>query len=145
MIYITVTFDQAVSVTGTPFLMLETGDTARPAVYASGTGTNELCFVYTVQPGDLAQDLDYKAASAFILNGAAIVTEGRAVQADLTLPVPGSAESLSGNKNIRIDAVSPSAILISGKNLLAVIRHPDPYRSGRTFDSRVLVRDSVPD
>ena len=51
VIPITVTFDEAVAVTGTPLLTLETGTTDRNLNYASGTGTTTLSFSYTVQSG----------------------------------------------------------------------------------------------
>jgi len=44
-----VTFSEAVTVTGTPQLTLETGATDRVVNYVSGSGTNTLTFNYTVQ------------------------------------------------------------------------------------------------
>jgi len=49
VIPITVTFSEAVTVTGTPQLTLETGATDRVVNYVSGSGTNTLTFNYTVQ------------------------------------------------------------------------------------------------
>ncbi len=57
---ITITFNEAVNVTGTPQLTLETGATDRIINYTSGTGTNTLTFNYIVQTGDVSADLDYK-------------------------------------------------------------------------------------
>ncbi|HSF28150.1 MAG TPA: hypothetical protein VLA53_03890, partial [Nitrosopumilaceae archaeon] len=51
-IAVTVTFSQAVTVTGTPQLLLETGATDRQANYVSGSGTTALTFNYVVQAGD---------------------------------------------------------------------------------------------
>lgn len=52
----TVTFDQAVAVTGTPRLSLSVGSDARFADYVSGSGTASLVFTYTVSGTDLAMD-----------------------------------------------------------------------------------------
>jgi hypothetical protein len=71
-INITVTFDAAVNVTGTPQLQLETGTTDRFANYASGSGTTALTFNYVVQPGDTSADLEYLATNALTLNGGTI-------------------------------------------------------------------------
>ena len=56
---IQVTFPEAVYVTGTPQLELETGGTDRTVDYVSGSGTNTLTFTYTVQAGDTSSDLDF--------------------------------------------------------------------------------------
>ena len=101
-IAITVTFDKAVAVTGTPQLALNSGGTA---TYSSGTGTTTLTFTYTVATGQSSADLDYSSANALMLNGGTIkeVTSGQ--NANLTLPAPGSAGSLAANKNIVINTV----------------------------------------
>ena len=52
VIDIDVIFDQAVTVTGTPQITLETGDTDRVVNYSSGSGGTALTFDYTVQAGD---------------------------------------------------------------------------------------------
>ena len=57
---IQVTFSEAVNVTGTPQLALNTGGTAN---YASGSGTSTLTFTYTVAAGQNATDLDYAATA----------------------------------------------------------------------------------
>ena len=48
----TVSFSEAVDVTGTPTLALQIGENSRPAVYDSGGGSSELVFSYTVVEGD---------------------------------------------------------------------------------------------
>ena len=51
-IQVRVDFGDAVSVTGTPYVVLNIGGAARRATYASGSGTRYLNFEYTVQTGD---------------------------------------------------------------------------------------------
>ena len=97
-------FSEAVAVTGTPTLSLETGSTGTQASYISGSGSRLLTFAYTVVIDDFATDLDYVSSTALELNGgtiAATTTPNRA--AVLTLPEPGTRGSLSSNKNIAIN------------------------------------------
>ncbi|MCX7920965.1 MAG: S-layer homology domain-containing protein [Clostridia bacterium] len=117
-IAITVTFDKAVDVTGSPVLHLETGATDHDAVYAGGTGTTTLTFDYVVQPGDTSADLDYMAAASLVLNGGTIKNAGTTVNATLTLAAPGAAGSLGSSRAIKIDTTAPTAINISGQNTL---------------------------
>ena len=61
---ITVTFSEAVTVTGNPTLTLETGSTDAVVTYTSGSGSTTLTFTYTVFAGDNSTDLDYVSTSA---------------------------------------------------------------------------------
>jgi len=65
------TFNEAVTVTGTPRLTLTIGSTTRYADYLSGTGTSTLNFRYTVQAGDADAD-GIAVASPIDLNGGTI-------------------------------------------------------------------------
>lgn len=106
VISIQVTFSAAVTVTGTPQLLLETGTTDRTIDYASTSGST-LTFNYTVQAGDNSTDLDYKDASSLTLNGGTITSGG--ISASLVLPAPGAAGSIGAIKAIVVDAIPPSA------------------------------------
>ena len=55
-IQVTATFDEAVTVTGDPVINVEVGSNSRPAAYASGSGTTELVFEYTVVAADTDSD-----------------------------------------------------------------------------------------
>ncbi|UEM24124.1 Ig-like domain-containing protein [Skermanella mucosa] len=104
---IQVEFNQAVTVTGTPQLTLETGTTDRAVNYVSGSGTSTLTFTYTVQAGDTSADLDFASAAALALNGGTILdSAGNA--ATLTLATPGATGSLGANKAIVIDTTAPT-------------------------------------
>ncbi|MBT9512428.1 MAG: DUF4347 domain-containing protein [Acidovorax sp.] len=107
VIAIEVTFNEAVTVAGTPQLTLETGTTDRMADFAFGSGTSTLTFNYTVQAGDTAADLDYLSTAALSLNGGSIL-DGASNPAVLTLAAPGAAGSLGANKNIVIDGIAPA-------------------------------------
>ncbi|MFA5092326.1 MAG: hypothetical protein WC543_00015 [Candidatus Omnitrophota bacterium] len=102
VIPITVTFSEAVTVSGTPQISLSTGYPTTTAVnYVSGSGTTELLFNYTVALGNESADLDYVGTTALALNSGSIVdVAGNA--ANLTLPSPGASGSLGANKAIVI-------------------------------------------
>jgi hypothetical protein len=55
-----VQYSHPVLVTGTPYLVMESGDVDQRAPYRSGSGTDLLTFRYTVLPGDASPMLDYK-------------------------------------------------------------------------------------
>ncbi len=69
---ITITFDAAVNVTGTPRVQLETDTTDQYATYTTGTGTTTLTFQYTIQASDNSTDLEYLSTTALELNGGTI-------------------------------------------------------------------------
>ena len=91
-ISIQVTFSEAVTVTGTPQLTLETGGSDAVVDYASGSTTNVLTFTYTVGAGENSTDLDYASTTALALNGGTIQDVG-GTNATLTLAAVGDAGS----------------------------------------------------
>ncbi len=115
VISIQVNFSEAVTVTGTPQLTLETGASDRAINYASGSGTSTLTFSYAVQAGDNSNDLDYVATNSLALGGGTI-KDAAGNNAALTLPSPRATNSLGANKSLVIDGVVPSvaSIVISG-------------------------------
>ncbi|MEJ2766993.1 DUF4347 domain-containing protein, partial [Photobacterium sp. MCCC 1A19761] len=114
-IALTVSFDEAVTVTGSPRLLLETGNTDRYAIYTSGSGSTALVFEYLVQEGDTASDLDYTGTTALELNSGTI-KDSNGNAADLTLASPGSANSLGANKAIVIDTTQPTVTTFSASD-----------------------------
>ena len=94
-------------VTGTPQLSLETGDIDGIANYASGNETVTLTFNYIVKEGDTSPDLEYMSTTALSLNGGSIKNLFDK-DAEITLPEPGAANSLSANKGIVVDGVIPT-------------------------------------
>jgi len=101
-ISIQVTFNEVVTVTGTPKLQLNSAGSAN---YVSGSGTNTLTFTYTVAAGENNPHLDELSTRALILNGGTI-SEPTGDPAILTLPAPGAAGSLGANKNLVISTLS---------------------------------------
>src|SRR6185437_17179517 len=116
-IHVQITFNEPVTVTGAPTLALNTAP-ARTATYASGSGTGTLTFDYTVQAGDTSAHLDYVTAASLALSGGTI-RDTATNAATLTLPAPGGASSLGGQKNIVIDTTGPvvTSTTVSGSTL----------------------------
>lgn len=90
-----VTFTQPVKVSGTPVLRLETGANDATASY-KGLSTDKytLLFEYTVRPTDQSNNLECVNISALSVVGGIIVNENDEAMT-LTLPIPGSENSLS--------------------------------------------------
>ncbi|NVM46829.1 MAG: hypothetical protein HWN79_18130, partial [Candidatus Lokiarchaeota archaeon] len=109
-INIIIIFSESVYVTGTPRLTLETGSADAIIGYTSGSGTDTLIFTYIVASGDNSEDLDYESVNALSLNGGSI-KDSVGNDAVLILPAPGTAGSLSFNKNLIIEtAVEPDGL-----------------------------------
>lgn len=103
VITIQVSFNEAVTVTGTPQLALATGSPATTAVnYSSGSGSTTLVFNYTIAAGNSSADLDYVNSAALALNGGTI-NDASGNAAALALAAPGAAGSLGNNKALVID------------------------------------------
>ncbi|MFA6524617.1 MAG: hypothetical protein WC264_03930 [Candidatus Paceibacterota bacterium] len=104
-ISIHVVFSKPVEVTGSPSLGINTGNpTETQAEYESGSGTDTLIFVYNIAPSNSSSDLDYSSIDSLSLNSGSIKdTDGN--DTSVILPIPNSAHSLSGNKDIKIDTI----------------------------------------
>ena len=83
VINITVTFNEAVTVTGTPQIDLTIGTTVRQADYQSGSTTTQLLFQYKVQATDEDTDGASINANGLKLNGGSIKNNASTVNANL--------------------------------------------------------------
>gem|GEM_PF-3275777 len=129
VITIEVEFSEEVTVTGTPTLALATGATPALATYGSGSGTTVLTFVYVVAAGDTAADLDATGSDALSTAGGSI-RDAQSVDADLTLPVPGSAGSLSVNRALVVDPTAWQFVLdVSNTQTAALVLGMNPDAS----------------
>jgi hypothetical protein len=103
-------FSEAVTVSGSPELTLNTGTPNGVAAYSGGSGSSILEFSYTAAAPDESADLDYTAVNALDLNGGTIIdTATGLVNAILTLAAPGTPGSLGANRDIVIDTEAPAA------------------------------------
>ena len=144
VITITVVFSEAVTVNtsgGTPQLTLETGSTDQTASYASGSGTTTLAFSYTVQDGDTASDLNYKATSSLALNGATI-QDAAGNSATLTLPATGGSDSLAANSALVIDTTAPTVLSVSSSTADGTYTTGDGITINVLFSKVVTVNTS---
>ena len=97
------TFAEAVDVTGRPFVYLNVGGAVRKAVFASGSGSANLDFAFTVQAADFDANGVSVCSSRLLdrgcgrvqLDGGAIVASADALVADLVLPAQ---DDQSGHK-----------------------------------------------
>ena len=138
LIPIVVTFDDLVSVTGTPILLLETGIQDAEAYYASGSGQTTLTFNYIVGEGEIASDLDYTSYSALTDSAGAIVDEN-GNNADLNLPIPGTSFSLSTSSAIVIDGIVPEINMVTSSAPNGTYKMGDVIPISATFSEVVNV------
>lgn len=120
---------------GTPTLLLETGAVDRTATYTSGSGTTTLIFSYIVQTGDSSSDLDYTSVSALSTNSGTIRNASNA-DAILTLPAPGTIDSLGANKALFIDGIAPAVLSVGVPN-------PYIFKNGENIDLAVTFSEPV--
>ncbi|HEY3824389.1 MAG TPA: dockerin type I domain-containing protein, partial [Bryobacteraceae bacterium] len=129
-IAITVMFNKAVNVIGTPQLALNSGGAAS---YASGSGSSILTFVYVVAAGQNSTRLDALSNGALLLNGGTI-QDASTTAANLLLPTPGAAGSLGANTDIVIDTTAPTVVSYSVQwgaqtyNLAGSLRNRLPWQ-----------------
>ncbi|CAH9056592.1 hypothetical protein PSECIP111951_01492 [Pseudoalteromonas holothuriae] len=135
---VTVGFNEAITVTGSPTITLETGTTDRTATYSSGSGSDTLSFAYTVQSGDVSSDLSYTSTSALALAGGTLNDAGGNA-ATLTLVTPGATNSLSANKALVIDGVAPVVSSVSSTTTNGLYKVGDSIVVTVTFDDAVTV------
>ena len=101
-----VSFNESVTVVGSPQIKLQTNNGNQYATYSGGSGSQNIDFTYTVASGDNTTDLDYTSTSALELNGGTI-QDGAGNDATLTLASPGANYSLSHNKDLVLDTTPP--------------------------------------
>ena len=109
VISINVNFNEQVTVSGIPRLLLETGPNDANIDYISGNNSNTLTFNYTVRSGDTTNNLNYNNINS--LTGT--ITDSVGNNANLTLPTLSSTNSLGGNSNIIIDTTSPTILNVT--------------------------------
>ena len=135
-ISITISFDDLITVTGTPQLTLETGSIDATADYSSGTGTDLLTFTYTVATGDTSSDLGYAGVNALSLNSGTM-RDASGNNVNLMLPSPGDSLSLSGSKALVVDGVLPSVINVTSS------MNNGFYNVGDTLDISVQFNENM--
>jgi hypothetical protein len=136
VISIQVTFNEAVTVSGTPQITIETGSTDRVVNYTSGSGTSTLTFDYTIQAGDTSSDLTYLATNALALNSGTIKNSSN-LDAVLTLASPSAAGSLAANKAIVVDTTLPTVTSFSSTT------SDGAYKAGAVINITATLSEAV--
>ena len=112
-IEVTVTFDREVTVTGTPRIQLRVGGGAavnlKWADYESGTGAEELVFVYVVQPGDSDDNGIYIEDDELELNSGTIQGVDDDVAAELGYDGPGQQDGHKVDGSLNPSVAAPGA------------------------------------
>ena len=89
-----------------PSVAMDVGPVPRHAAYSGFDGNQTMIFKYVVMDGDHASDLEYDGSGALDLKSNLLRTAGNdAAVILLPLPEPGTANSLSHNKDIRINTL----------------------------------------
>ncbi len=138
IIIVTVAFTEAVTVTGTPQLTMETGSTDAVAVYTSGSGNDTLIFTYIVAACDTSSDLDYSSTTSLALNTGTIV-DADSTSAYLTLPTMGAANSLGASKDLVIDGVLPTVSTVTSTTADGTYTMGDSIEITIIFNEAVIV------
>lgn len=90
-ITVTLTYDQAVTVVGNPYVLLTLTSGTVNCAYSSGSGTNQLVFVYTVQANDFCGS-GFVCAGTITLNGGTITNGGHDAALTFTPTGPSGAD-----------------------------------------------------
>ncbi len=133
-ISVKVTFSEVVTVTGTPQLEIAVGSNNRQANYASGTGSTELTFSYTVVAGDADSDGIAVAADKLTLNGGTI-QDAASNNATLTHA------ALAAQSSHKVDGVKPT---VSGApSVTSAAGSDNTYAIGDTISVKVTFNENV--
>ncbi len=125
----TVNYSRAVTVTGSPRMVLYVGDPIRYATYAAGSGTTSIVFSYTVTPGFPAPT-GIRTTGVIQLNGG---TMKDVSTADAVLTFPGQTYP-------SVIVVSPPPT-ITAVNLPVII--PSPYLAYQSFQLTVVFSEPM--
>jgi uncharacterized repeat protein (TIGR02059 family) len=108
-IKILVTFNEVVTVTGTPTMSLAlTGSNVVTADYSSGSGGRTLSFSYTVQENDVGTSINFSGTDSLVLSSGTTITDAASNAATLTLPDPVSSSTAS--QSVDIDGTRPTIL-----------------------------------
>ena len=132
-IEVTLTFNAAVDVTGTPQVGLGIGSNTRQAAYVSGTGTTSLLFRYTVVTADVDSNGLSIAAGALGLNSGTIRTAGTTTNTLLTL----GSHAISDSANHQVNGGTLTAAAVSGASIASRPRDRGSYGAGERIEVRV--------
>ena len=142
-IEITVTFEEAVTVTGNPSFRLRMGNASgtisdKDATYVSGSGTDALVFRYTVQVGDEDDNGIWIEENAVILNAGDAIQDGNGDDALLI-------HTARGNQNShKVDGSLMPPVAITDVSVTSMpTAAPDTYGLGEAIEITVTFEEAV--
>ena len=138
-IEVTVTFNKAVDVSGTPQLALEISSATRQASYASGTGTASLVFRYVVVQADADTDGLSIGADALGLNSGTIDVAGGTTDALLGL----GAIAIENSSSHKVAGGTFTAAAVSGASIASTPASGSTYGLGERIEVRVTFNRAV--
>ena len=134
-IEVTVTFSEAVTVTGAPHVEYNFGGTAFEFPYESGSDTTALVFAYTVAPGDEDDNGIFKREDGLKVGTGEAIVSAAGVAADVDYAAGGQGErdhKVDGSRSIVSVAVTSTPVL-----------ETDTYGAGETIRFRVTFNVAV--
>ena len=136
VLQVTVTFNEAVTVTGTPTLGVTIGTSNKNVAYTTGSGTATLLFEYTIAAGDADTNGVSIAANQLVLNGGTIAdAEGHA--ADVTH------RALDTQAAHKVDGIVPTVATPNGIRISSTPSSNDTYTAGETLQVQVTFTENV--
>lgn len=125
----TVTYSQAVTVTGTPRMALNMNGTTVYATYASGTGTTALTFTATVAAGQTANPLAF-AATTIDLNGGSITatSSGNTAAVDFSGVAPIVSSIFVDTTAPTLNTITPPSnrVYVTGEAIFFTLTFSEP-------------------
>jgi len=103
---VSVSMSEVVTVSGTPQLALNIGGTTVQASYASGSGSNQLVFTYTIQAGQTD-------ANGISINSNALTLNGGTIRDAAGNDAALSSTAVTDNGSYKVDTTAPNAPTIS--------------------------------
>ena len=136
-IMVSVGFQIAVTVAGTPQLALSVGGATRQAAYAGGSDTKTLTFSYAVQPADADPNGVGVPANALALNGGMIRSR---TGTNAALALGANTISDDAGHNVDGSVTTPAASSVSISSTPA---SGDTYEAGETINVQVRFSEAV--
>ena len=133
-IKITLTFNEALTVVGVPYIFINIGGTNKKADYESGNGTTELVFQYRVQAGD-------NDAGGISITRGNLGLNGGTIQDRAGNDANLAHGAVADNNAHRVDTTAPT---ITGAPTISSNAGPDnTYIAGETIDITVRFSEVV--
>ncbi len=132
-IEVSLVFNRAVAVTGTPQLALGIGAATKQASYASGTGTTSLVFRYLVVAADADADGLSIGASALALNGGTIRLAGGVLDATLGL----AASAVTNSAGHKVEGGTFTTPVVSAVTISSTPASASTYQLGESIEVKV--------